>query len=223
VEDFELEAEWHFTATSHGKSTCDALTAVAKRGARLESLKPNRRIVSALDFFDFCHGKLTKPTLEFFYAKKADIALELATYQERYKSAKSVPGTRSFHAVIPVSETDLQLRLLSLSKDFMTQKITERAELPTEAVVERFVSLLVGDDWKIGQITLVDDSTQECEINCMKRVGRGNKLRLPPMPNCEVYHVSSILCNVHSPTTNNGTDFILDKNDYDLVRRKVKG
>jgi hypothetical protein len=63
VEDFELEAEWHLTATAHGKSTCDALTAVAKRGARLESLKPNRQVVSALDFFDFCHGKLTTPTL----------------------------------------------------------------------------------------------------------------------------------------------------------------
>jgi hypothetical protein len=96
----------------------------------------------------------------------------------------------------------------------MRHKITERAELPTEAVVQRFISLLVGDDWQIGQITLVDDSTQECEINCMKQLR---------WPNCEVYHVSSILFNIHSPTTNNGTDFILDKNDYDLVRRKVKG
>jgi hypothetical protein len=110
VEDFQLETEWHFTATSHGKSTCDALTAVAKRGARLKSLKPYRHIVSALEFFDFCKGKLSKPMLQFFYVKKSDIALELPRYQERYKTPKTVPGTRSFHSVIPVSETELQLR-----------------------------------------------------------------------------------------------------------------
>lgn len=29
-DDFNLDAEWHLTVTSHGKSTCDAISAVEK-------------------------------------------------------------------------------------------------------------------------------------------------------------------------------------------------
>ncbi len=37
--DFGIDAEWHFFATSHGKSTCDGLGGTVKRFATKASLQ----------------------------------------------------------------------------------------------------------------------------------------------------------------------------------------
>ena len=58
--DFNVEAEWHFFATAHGKGSCDGLGATVKRGAIRASLQSedNNHIFSAEDLFNCCHQLL---------------------------------------------------------------------------------------------------------------------------------------------------------------------
>ena len=54
-EDFGISAEWHFSATSHGKGACDGVGGTAKRLAERSSLqKPyNDQIMTPRQLFDW--------------------------------------------------------------------------------------------------------------------------------------------------------------------------
>ena len=54
--DFALNCEWHFFATSHGKSACDGIGGIIKRTVAKASLQRvyNNQILSAEDMYKFC-------------------------------------------------------------------------------------------------------------------------------------------------------------------------
>ena len=60
-DDFQLCAEWHFFATSHGKSPCDGIGGCVKRLLRLASLRKTNRghILNVNDLFQFCIEKIS--------------------------------------------------------------------------------------------------------------------------------------------------------------------
>lgn len=59
--DFKLKAEWHFFATSHGKSSCDGIFGTVKRLAAKTSFhRPySNQILTAKDLFYFCTSNIT--------------------------------------------------------------------------------------------------------------------------------------------------------------------
>lgn len=68
--DFGLQAEWHFFATSHGKGPCDGIGGQFKRHARLASLKrPNDPIDTAFKLYKYAlentDSKVTSDELMF--------------------------------------------------------------------------------------------------------------------------------------------------------------
>ena len=67
--EFGINCEWHFTATSHGKSTCDAMCAVVKRATRLESLKPGIVIANSRQMFEFLVKTNLKEKLSFIFVR----------------------------------------------------------------------------------------------------------------------------------------------------------
>ena len=57
--DFDVEADWSFSATGHGKGPWDGLAGSAKREAALESLRRSSMnpIQTPYDFFEFVKNK----------------------------------------------------------------------------------------------------------------------------------------------------------------------
>lgn len=55
-QDFNLDCEWNFFATSHGKSSCDGIGGTVKRLTAKASLQRpvNKQILTPKDMFDFC-------------------------------------------------------------------------------------------------------------------------------------------------------------------------
>ena len=53
LHDYGIQAEWHFFATSHGKSPCDRIGGTVQRLVARASLK-NTHILSVRDMFDWC-------------------------------------------------------------------------------------------------------------------------------------------------------------------------
>ena len=76
-DDFGIEAEWHFFATSHGKGRgkgpCDGVGGTVKREARRASLQsPFRNLIgSAKDLYYWCKGHFK--SIEFRYVPKSEI------------------------------------------------------------------------------------------------------------------------------------------------------
>lgn len=100
-----FKAEWHFFATSHGKSPCDALGGTIKRMATRESL---RRVIDG-------HIRTAKELFAFLQRTDTVINTILCTQEEhdamarklehKYDNIRTITGTQKFHAFIPAEGT----------------------------------------------------------------------------------------------------------------------
>ena len=110
--DFGINAEWHFFATSHGKGACDGIGGTVKRHAYFTSLQKDTDLL------------LTSPERLFQWAKQffKKIHFHLCTSEEhekhrefltsRFLNAKTIKQTRSFHCYQPL-ENKLLCRIFS--------------------------------------------------------------------------------------------------------------
>lgn len=118
-EDYGLDAEWHFFATSHGKSPCDGVGGTVKRCVRRASLQRTvqNQILTALDVFNYCKNAI--PGIQFFYIPQEKFDEKMPFYTARFESVKTVPKTRDYHAFIPGDQPGvLKLKKISSSQNF---------------------------------------------------------------------------------------------------------
>ena len=92
-EDFDIPAEWHFFATSHGKGPSDGIGRTIKSEATKASLqRPYKdQILTALDLFHFVESSLNGINAEFLTC--ADWQTEDDLLRERFSIAKTIAGT----------------------------------------------------------------------------------------------------------------------------------
>ena len=114
-EDFGISAEWHFSATAHGKGTFDGLGGTVKQLAARASLqKPyNDQIMTPRQLFDW--ATINIPTIHFDYSSSDDYEAEKKDLEQRFMRAQTILGTRRLHSFIPVSKDKLQVKQFSAS------------------------------------------------------------------------------------------------------------
>lgn len=114
--DFDVEAEWHFHATSHGKGACDGVGGTVKRLAARASLQlpPEKQILNPTNLFDWAVENIKGIT--FFYATKEEYEKEAEWLNERLEKTKTIVGTHQFHCYIPTSEDTLNVKFYSEGK-----------------------------------------------------------------------------------------------------------
>lgn len=118
---YDIEAEWHFFATSHGKGPCDAIGGTIKRMATRASLAKEREhpIKNARELFNWASNRkeqeLTK--LSFGFATTEEYESMASELNELYNNAKSIQGTQKLHSFIPVSESKIKAKRYSNSTD----------------------------------------------------------------------------------------------------------
>ena len=113
-QDYGAEAEWHFSATTHGKRTCNGLGATVKRLAAWANLqRPYKdQIMDAKQLFEWLHQNIFNidfvlVTLE-EYIK---IEEQLANW---YNTAVPISGIQKLHAYLPLKcGTKLNVKLFS--------------------------------------------------------------------------------------------------------------
>lgn len=95
-DDFGLKAEWHFFATSHGKSACDGIGGTVKRLAVRASLQrpTDKQILTSQSLYDFCVQDIKG--IKFFFVSQEEVVNHKQFLQQRFANAKKVPGTRAF-------------------------------------------------------------------------------------------------------------------------------
>ncbi|KAJ8688286.1 hypothetical protein QAD02_024081 [Eretmocerus hayati] len=136
--DFQLEAEWHFDATAHGKNACDGLGASVKSNARRESLQrssenqiltPHQLYVWAKEKFD---------NIEIYYSSKDEYLRAKEFLEIRFDSSKTVSGTLSYHSVRVLEETgQLEFKKFSSSGDSVLVPKFIRNKRPCESSTHR--------------------------------------------------------------------------------------
>ena len=92
-EDFDIPAEWHCFATSHGKDPSDGIRGTIKREATKTSLQRpyKHQILTAIDLFHFVESSLNGVNAEFLTC--TDWQTEEDLLLERFSTAKTIAGT----------------------------------------------------------------------------------------------------------------------------------
>ena len=111
--DFGVKCEWNFFATSHGKSPCDGIGGTVKRLVTRASLQrpTSNQILTAYKMLEFCAEEIKG--IDFLFLKNQEIGNIRVNMEERYKRADTVPGTRSFHQFIPISDSIIGAKYVS--------------------------------------------------------------------------------------------------------------
>jgi len=219
-EDFGIPAQWHFTATSHGKSRCDAVSGVVKASARRGSLKYKQYIETPEKMYEYCRGKLTSDTLKFIYVEKGDIAAAKKTLLERYKMFKQIPGSRNYHSFQPCGVVML-MRKYSSSLSFASFSFKRPEITPISfenLVTEAFYCFIVGEKMQLGMLVNTDSNEHDATFQVMKLNRRNGELTWPQHPITILVPLRDIVTVVPDPETADGIKFSLPGQGFQQMK-----
>lgn len=117
--DFGVNAEWHFFATSHGKSPCDALGGSFKRNARNFNMKnPMNGMTSAKGLYEWSQT-IRDSKVHFEYCSENEyIQMMNQLNSTRFnQKIKTVQGTQSFHCFKPIDQKTIAAGTTSASDE----------------------------------------------------------------------------------------------------------
>ena len=143
-EDFGISAEWHFSATSHGKGACDGLGGTVKRlAARVSLQRPyDQQIMTPRQLFDWA-----TITVHFEYCTIEDYEREKHYLEERFQVSQTIHCTRKLHSFVPTSEDTLAVKSYSVSLTSKEVKVTSAdSEIPLENI-SGFVTCAYQQNW----------------------------------------------------------------------------
>ena len=168
-EDFGIPAEWHFFATSHGKSAADGIGGTVKRTAAKASLQRplQDQILTPKQLFDFVSKEIRG--IHFAYATLDEYKEEVKLLTERLRYSRTIPGTRSFHSFIPNSITSVEVKPYSKGTIKRIEKVTfayadQEADLQLSNL-KGYVTVAYDENCWLGQVMKVDMDARLVEVN----------------------------------------------------------
>ena len=101
--DFNMDVEWIFVATSHGKSPCDRVGGFVKHYVAKRSLQRplHDQILSYQSMLDLCVREIH--SINFFGVSQEEMVNVRADLEDCFAKSKTMPGTRSSHHFLPIS------------------------------------------------------------------------------------------------------------------------
>ena len=118
-----ISAEWHFSATSHGKGACDGVGGAVKRLAAKASLQKlfDEQIMTPLQLFEWASANI--PSTIFRFCSKEDYQRTKEMLELRFAMSRTIPGTRKLHSIIPASLDSVLVRRFSFSETTKVEKV----------------------------------------------------------------------------------------------------
>ena len=82
--------------------------------------------------FDFRQQSIKE--IDFFFISTSDALLDVPMLEDRFKNVQTLPGTRSFHEFIPISERQIAAKRCSDDEEFDIKH--DLLKLPAEPQIE---------------------------------------------------------------------------------------
>ncbi|GBM01951.1 hypothetical protein AVEN_269560-1 [Araneus ventricosus] len=161
--DHGVKAEWHFSASCHGKGACDGIGGTVKGMATKASLqRPYKdQILNASDL-----NKFTKDSvkgIKTFFVEKSEIEISHCQLAARYQTVDTIKGTRSNHSFVPINEEQLLVSRVSDSTTTFIATIGSKT-IPLTLQNEQYVACTYGINWWIGKIVECYDEYNDYKI-----------------------------------------------------------
>ena len=221
--DFGVEAEWHFFATSHGKSAGDGAGGTLKRTATKASLQRpyEGQILTARQLYDFAVAHIKG--IQFGYATLEEHVQEAELLKERLKMSKTVPGTQKLHSVVPVGENIVEVRQFSNSPYSRRERVTLAHSVLSIAVeaINGYVTVAYDGSCWLGCVLKVDEEGRTINITFLHPCIPAKSFVYPKHEDILDMDPSDILTRVN-PTTVTGRNYTLSKKEMDEASHILK-
>lgn len=116
-----IDIEWHFFATSHGKGPCDAIGGTLKRMATRASLAKEHEhpITNPKQLYDWAsHRRENLDTkISFCFVTSEEYEKAENELSVIFDQTKSIPGTQKYHSFIPIGLDKVAVKIYSSSYD----------------------------------------------------------------------------------------------------------
>ncbi len=227
-EDFGLDAEWHFFATSHGKSPCDGVGGTAKRLAARASLQATQtsHILTPRQLFEWECDHV--PGIHFLYVSSDQVLQVTPTQEERFMTAQKIPGTRNHHCFVPQENAEMVISRISSD---LAHMVATRVPVEDQGTVRvqyksgQYVSAVYDREWYVGIIMDVSEENSDVLINFMTRKDDTT----PPTfkwprrrDECWVPE-THMLCQIDAPSTaTSGRIYTLSKEQLTRIHQKFQ-
>ena len=235
-QDFGLNAEWHFFATSHGKSPCDGIGGTVKRLVARASLQAtlDNHILTATDLYKWASAHIAG--VKFSYVSAGDVTMNATKFSlySRFESAKTFPGTRSHHCFIPVSEVELRMKRISADDDstsitFSDQTVSlsnnqSHPPQPDQLQPGKYIACIYDREWYVGNIVQHSQEHHDVLVDFMKHSGKG-LLSWPSAAkkDCCWVPFQHVICVIDAPEPqgNSARSYKLSTRDITLIQEKL--
>ena len=217
-DDFGVEAEWHFSATSHGKGACDGLGRTVKRLAARASLQRpyNDQLMTARQLFDWACSNIS--AAHFGYCSNEDYRKELSSLEGRFQLSRTIPGTRKLHCFVPVSDSTVEVKFYSSSHTSRKERVAlGKNEIPPESIAG-FVTCLHEGNWWFACVLKVCCDTNKVQLTFLHPHGPSNSFKYPEPQNIHTIPMDHILTLV-DPRTRSGRVYSLTKKEMTLATK----
>ena len=226
--DFSVSCTWSFFATSHGKSPCDGIGGTIKRLVTRASLqRPQEgQILTARQVHEFCVKEI-KGVASIFVCKE-EIELLRCKLDKRYQKASTLPGTRSFHHFVPLTETVIGAKRVSSENDY-TIKYDIVGGLEIDKVGENllvkcsdFIICRYDQHFWLGFTISVDEIYDDVEVKFMHPAFPSMSFTWPQKEDICFVPKPHILYIVKAPITTTGRSYKLHRSDVVKVHDEIK-
>ncbi|KAL5477704.1 hypothetical protein EMCRGX_G024538 [Ephydatia muelleri] len=213
--DFGVHAEWHFFATSHGKSAGgDGAGGTVKRVATKACLQHpyDNHILTALQLYEFAVGHIQG--MHFGFATVQEHDDEAKMLEERHKMSRTVPGTQSLHSFIPLSACMVEVRQFSTSTICRAERVVHREGIncaPHTAIgIGGYVTVVYNEACWLGCVLSVVESECVVTVKFLHPKLPSSSFVFPDQEDVMDIDPSDILTHVN-PITATGRTYTLSK------------
>jgi hypothetical protein len=221
-EDFGIDAEWHFFATSHGKGPCDGLGGTIKRLAAKASLQRPmfNQIITSMQLFMWCQSEIKGINFVFVHSKYVvEVGNKL---QQRFEGTITVKGTRDNHCFKPVSKDIMTVSRTSYSQICCQLSLTTspiRSTIKSKAKVKchTYVACLYNLQWWIGLVEEISHEYEDIKINFFHPHGPSPSFYWPTTKDICWIAAEDILCEISTPITATGRQYTLTHEDIESI------
>ena len=181
MNDFNVQAEWHFFATSHGKGPCNGLGGTVKHLATKASLPRafEDQIQSAIELYEWAKGAI--PSIHFQYVTTADYEAEEILLRKQLESAITIVGTHSFHVYYPMHDktNKLEVKVYSCCPASEIVRVSSNRDLLAMEDIHGYIICAYDSRWWLALVMEKYNAQEELKVRIFHPAGPSPSFSFP--------------------------------------------
>lgn len=213
-DDFDIDAEWHFSATAHGKGPCDGVGGTVKRLAARASLQRTyeNQIQTPFQLYEWAIQNIF--VANFIYVSQEEYIETDRFLENRLSKSLTVQGTQKLHAFIPVplSNSKVKVKIFSESNESTTKNVTAVQDRLKITDVSGYITVIYENNWWLAYVLAKEKSKDEVKVSFLYPAGPSTSFSYPRSQDILWLPVTYVLCKVN-PVTPTGRVYNLSEKE----------